>query len=93
MSGIARKGDTDNFGHSISGGCDAGVTIDGAPVAVKGSTMDDGVSITSGTIPTVRFNGQPAAVVGSTTEKHTRDPGSKQQGTINSGASAVNISG
>lgn len=93
MSKAARKGDTDNFSHSITSGCDDTVKIEGQPAAVQGSTMDDGVSITSGTIPTVRFNGQPAAVVGSTTEKHTRDPGSKQQGTINSGASAVNISG
>jgi uncharacterized Zn-binding protein involved in type VI secretion len=93
MANAARKGDTDNFGHSITGNCDDVVRIDGSPAATKGSTMDDGVAIVGDVISTVRFNGQPAAVVGSTTEKHARDPGGNQPGTIKVGASDVNISG
>jgi uncharacterized Zn-binding protein involved in type VI secretion len=93
MANAARKGDTDNFGHTIASAVSDSVRIDGAYVATQGSTMDDGVAITSGTIDTVRFNGQPAAVVGSTTAPHTQDPGKNQSGTIQVGASDVNISG
>ena len=85
MSGIARKGDTDNFGHAIVGGCDEGVLIDGIPVAVKGSTMDDGVSISGGVNSEITVNGIPVAVIGSTTDAHVSDPGKSQIGTINSG--------
>jgi uncharacterized Zn-binding protein involved in type VI secretion len=91
-SGIARQGDTDNFGHTITGGCDAGVMIDGKPVAVKGSTMDDGVSITGGTIAGVTINGVPVAVIGSTTDPHTQDPGLNQSGTIQTGDAGVTAS-
>jgi uncharacterized Zn-binding protein involved in type VI secretion len=92
MSGIARKGDTDNFGHTIDGGCDAGVTIDGIAVAVKGSTMDDGVAITGGTISGITVNGIPVAVIGSTTDPHTQNPGKNQVGTINVGDAGVTAS-
>ena len=87
----ARKGDTDDFGHTITSGTVAGVTIDGAPAAVKGSAMDDGVAITSGVSSTVRINGSYAAVKGSVTEPHTPGPGKNQPGTINSGSSTVFI--
>jgi uncharacterized Zn-binding protein involved in type VI secretion len=87
----ARKGDTDNFGHSITGSVSDTVRIDGAFVAVKGSTMDDGVAIVSGVVDTVKINGIPVAVVGSTTAKHTKDPGKNSPGTINSGAGDVKI--
>ena len=90
-SPAARKDDTDDKGHTISGGCVAEVRIDGSPAAVKGSTMDDGVSITGGTSATVRINGQPAAVKGSTTEAHVKNPHKNEPGTINSGSGAVNI--
>jgi len=93
MANAARKGDIDNFGHSITAAVSDTVKIDGQFVATKGSTMDDGVAIVSDTIATVRFNGQPAAVVGSTTEKHTKDPGKNSPGTIKVGAGDVNISG
>jgi uncharacterized Zn-binding protein involved in type VI secretion len=93
MPGVARKGDTDDFGHSIDGGCVDTVKINGQPVAVKGSTMDDGVSITSGCIDTVKINGTPIAVKGSTTEKHMKDPGKKQPGTIQNVANDVSASG
>ena len=92
MSGIARKGDTDNFGHTITGGCEDGVTIDGNAVAVKGSTMDDGVSINSGTVSGVTVNGIPVAVIGSGTDPHTKDPGKNQSGTINVGDNGVTAS-
>ena len=92
MAQIARKGDTDNLGHAIQNGCDEGVTIDGVPIAVKGSTMDDGVAIVNGTLDNVTINGKPVAVVGSTTEKHIRDPGKRQVGTINVGAGSVSAS-
>lgn len=87
----ARKGDTDDMQHTINGGVVDSVKIDGQPVAVKGSTMDDGVAITGGVVDSVRINGQPIAVKGSTTEKHVKDPNKNQVGTINSGASDVNI--
>ena len=93
MANAARKGDTDQFGHTIENGCIDSVKIDGQPAAVKGSTMDDTVAITGDVIESVRINGQPVAVVGSTTEKHIKDPGKKQPGTIKVGASDVNISG
>lgn len=89
MPGIARQGDTDNFGYTISGGCDSGVTIDGVPVAVKGSTMSDGVAITSGVDSGVTVNGIPVAVIGSTTDPHPNDPGKNQHGTINTGDNGV----
>jgi uncharacterized Zn-binding protein involved in type VI secretion len=91
MAGPARKGDTDNFGYTIEGGCDPTVKIDGQPVAVKGSTMNDGVAISGDTVDSIRVNGVPIAVVGSTTEKHPNNPGKAQPGTINVGASDVNI--
>lgn len=91
MPAPARKGDTDNFGYSIAGGCDDTVKINGQPVAVKGSTMNDGVAITGGTVDSVKVNGIPLAVVGSTTEKHPYDPGKAQPGTINVGADNVKI--
>jgi uncharacterized Zn-binding protein involved in type VI secretion len=87
----ARKGDTDDKGHTIASAVSDSVRIDGAYVAVKGSTMDDGVAITSGVVDTVRINGSPVAVVGSVTEKHTKDPNKNTPGTINSGASDVKI--
>ena len=90
-SPAARQNDTDDKGHTITGGCVSEVRIDGSPAAVKGSTMDDGVSINGGTVATVRINGQPAAVKGSTTEPHVQNPHKNESGTINSGASAVNI--
>ena len=93
MSNAARKGDTDDLGHTIANGCSDTVKIDGAFVAVKGSAMDDGVAITGGVIDTVKINGIPVAIKGSTTEKHTKDPGKNHVGTINSGAGDVNISG
>jgi uncharacterized Zn-binding protein involved in type VI secretion len=93
MANPARKGDTDDLGHTIDGGCEDTVKIDGQPAAVKGSTMDDGVAIISDTIDTVKINGNPIAVVGSMTDKHTKDPGKGKQGTINMGASSVNVSG
>jgi len=92
MPGIARQGDTDNFSHTITSGCDNGVTIDGIAVAVKGSTMDDGVSITTGTIAGVTVNGIPVAVIGSGTDPHTKNPGKNQNGTINTGDNGVTAS-
>lgn len=93
MPGIARKGDTDNFGHSIVGGCVDSVKINGQPVAVKGSTMDDGVAIVSDCIDAVKINGVPVAVKGSTTDKHIADPGKRQPGTIQNTASDVGAAG
>ena len=87
----ARKGDTDDKSHTITGGTIDTVKIEGSPAAVKGSTMDDGVSISSGVSATVRINGSYAAVVTSVTDAHTKDPGKKQPGTINSGAGTVKI--
>ena len=87
----ARRGDTDNTGHNITGGTMSDVIIDGAPAAVKGSTMDDGAAITSGVSSTVRINGSYAAVKNSSTEPHTSNPGKGQSGTINSGSSTVFI--
>jgi uncharacterized Zn-binding protein involved in type VI secretion len=92
MAGIARKGDTDNLGHSITSGCDEGVLINGVPVAVKGSAMDDGVAVSSGVISGVLVNGVPVAVIGSATDPHAQDPGQNQSGTINSGESGVDVS-
>lgn len=88
----ARKGDTDDKGHTITSGTVDQVRIDGSPVAVKGSSMDDGATIVSGTVSAVRVNGSPIAVKSSTTEIHTKDPNKKQPGTINSGSAAVKIS-
>jgi len=90
-SPAARKGDPDDFGHTIASAVSDTVRIDGAYVAVKGSTMDDGVAIVSGVVDTVKINGIPVAVVGSTTAKHTKDPGKDSPGTIKSGASDVKI--
>jgi uncharacterized Zn-binding protein involved in type VI secretion len=92
MAGIARKGDTDDLGHTITSGCDDGVLINGVPVAVKGSAMDDGVAISSGVISGILVNGVPVAVIGSTTDPHAQDPGQNQSGTINSGDSNTNVS-
>ena len=93
MPGIARKGDSDQFGHTIEGGCIDSVRIDGQPVAVKGSTMDDGVAITGECLDSIRVNGQPIVVKGSTTEKHVKDPGKKQPGTIKNVATDVGGTG
>jgi uncharacterized Zn-binding protein involved in type VI secretion len=93
MPGIARKGDSDNFGHTIEGGCIDSVKIDGQPVAVKGSTMDDGVSIVGDCLDSVKINGVPVAVKGSTTEKHVKDPGKKQPGTIQNVSTDVGAAG
>jgi len=87
----ARKGDTDDFGYTITSGVSDSVRIDGAYVATQGSTMDDGVAIIGGLIDSVKINGQPIAVKGSTTDKHPHNPGGHQPGTINSGASDVRI--
>jgi uncharacterized Zn-binding protein involved in type VI secretion len=92
MAGIARQGDTDNFGHTITSGCDSGVLIDGKPVAVKGSTMDDGVAITGDVINTVTVNGVPVVVIGSTTDPHTQDPGKGHIGIIKVGDDGVSAS-
>jgi uncharacterized Zn-binding protein involved in type VI secretion len=93
MPSIACKGDSDNFGHTIDGGCVDSVKINGQPVAVKGSTMDDGVAIVGDCIDGIKVNGQPIAVKGSTTEKHVKDPGKKQPGTIQTVASDVGAAG
>lgn len=92
MSSIARKGDTDNFGWSIVGGCMDDVKIDGQPVAVKGSVMNDGSTIVGGCLDTVKINGVPVAVVGSTTTPHPIPftPGWLCPGTIVVGAGDVN---
>lgn len=87
----ARKGDTDDKGHTITGGTVTQVKINGAEAAVKGSTMDDGVSISGAVSSTVRINGSYAAVKSSTTDPHTKDPNKNQPGTINSGADTVTI--
>jgi len=86
-SPAARKGDTDDKGHTITGGTIAGVKINGAEAAVQGSTMDDGQSIVSGISSTVKINGTPAAVKGSVTTPHPL----VGPGTINSGSGTVTI--
>jgi len=90
-SAAARKDDTDDKGHIITGGCVSEVRIDGSPVAVKGSVMDDGAAITDGVISAVRVNGTPIAVKGSTTEPHLKPPHKNEPGTINSGSATVRI--
>lgn len=94
MSGIARKGDTDNFGWVITSGCMDDVKIDGQPVAVKGSVLNDGSSIVNGCIDTVKVNGVPVAVVGSTTTPHPIPftPGWTVPGTINVGSDSSKAS-
>lgn len=81
---IARKGDTDDLGYTITSECDDTVKINGQPVAVKGSKMDDGVAIVDGVSETVKVNGIPVALKGSTTERHEHKP--KGVGTINQGS-------
>ena len=92
MPGIARKGDTDNFGHSIAGGVQDQILIDGIPVAVQGSTMDDGASIVSGVISGVTMNGIPVAVLGSTTSPHPANPGKGSPGSMASVDNGVTAS-
>ena len=87
----ARKGDSDDKGHSISNDCSPDVKINGVPAAVKGSTMDDGTPITSGYSTTVKINGKPAAVKGSQTDPHQQNPHRNEQGTINQGSDSVKI--
>ena len=88
MPGIARKGDQDDLGYTITGELSDNVRVNGIQVALKGSTMNDGVTIIDGCSTTVRVNGVVVAVKGSQTEKHPKE---NQIGTIQQGSPDVNI--
>ena len=88
---VARIGDSDNFGHTISGGGSTNVTVNGLSVALQGSTMDDGATINGGVSGTVRINGRYAATMGSTTTPHPNYPGRNQSGTIIAGSPTVTV--
>lgn len=89
MPYVARKGDQDDLGYTITSEVSDNVRVNGQPVAMKGSLMDDGIAIVSDVIDTVRVNGRPVAVKGSRTEYHPQDP--KGVGTIVTASDNVRV--
>ena len=86
---VARKGDLDSLGYSISTEVSENVRVNRIPVAMKGSLMNDGIAIVGEVSNTVKVNGRQVALIGSTTEYHPNDP--KGVATIIQGSENVRV--